>query len=89
VFARENLAAAVPSAWVGDEVFFSASRDTTNLWKAKLSPRTGKIAGSPRRLTFGTDQDGEPSVAANGSIVFSTVAANTNIWSLPVELNEG
>jgi Tol biopolymer transport system component len=89
IFARENLAAMGPAAWVGDEVFFSATRDTTNLWKANLSPRTGKISGTPRRLTFGTDQDGEPSVAGNGSIVFSTVAANTNVWSLPVELNDG
>jgi Tol biopolymer transport system component len=89
VFARDNLAAAGPAAWVGDQVFFSAHGDTSNLWKATISPRAGKINGSPRRVTFGTDQEGKPSVANNGNIVFSTVSASTNVWSLPVELNLG
>jgi len=89
VFASENLSAGGPAAWVGDQVFFSARRDTTNLWQATISPGTGRISGKPVRLTFGTDQEGEPSVAANGSLVFSSVAASTNVWRLPVNLNEG
>ena len=89
VFARENLAVAGPAAWVGDQVFFSAHGDTSNLWKASISPRTGKVSGAPRRVTFGTDQEGKPSVANNGNIVFSTVSASTNVWSLPVDLNHG
>ena len=89
VFARENLSAGGPAAWVGDQVFFSARRDTSNLWQTTISPRTGRISGTPRRLTFGTDQEGEPSVASNGNLVFSSVAASTNIWRLPMELNEG
>jgi Tol biopolymer transport system component len=89
VFARQNLSAAGPAAWVDDQVFFSARRDTTNLWKSAISPRTGKISDSPRRLTFGTDQEGEPSVAANGNFVFSSVAASTNVWRLPMDLKQG
>src|SRR5712692_2133567 len=89
VFGRENLAAAGPAAWVGDQVFFSAHGDTSNLWKATISPRTGKMNGNPRRVTFGTDQEGKPSVANNGNIVFSNVSASTNVWSLPVDLNQG
>lgn len=69
VFARENISAASPAAWVGDEVFFAARRDTSNLWTAKISARTGKISGTPHRVTFGTDQEGEPSAAGNGSLV--------------------
>ena len=88
-FARENLVASGPSAWVGDQVFFSARRDTTNLWKAVIPPRTGKTRGAPRRLTFGTADENKPSVASNGSLVFSTVAASTNVWSLPMELDQG
>ena len=88
-FARENLRAGGPAAWVGDQVFFSAHRDTTNLWRATISPRTGKISGTPRRLTFGTDQEGEPSVASNGDLAFSSVAASTNVWRLPMNVNEG
>jgi Tol biopolymer transport system component len=88
-FARQNLSAGGPAAWVDDQVYFSAHRDTTNLWKATISPRTGRISGKPRRMTFGTDQEGEPSVASNGNLVFSNVAASTNVWRLPMDLNQG
>ena len=40
-------------------------------------------------MTFGTDQEGEPSAANNGSMVFSSFAASTNVWRLPVDLNSG
>ena len=89
VFARQNLAAGGPAAWVDDQVYFSARRDTTNLWKTTISPRTGKSSGLPRRLTFGTDQEGEPSVASNGNLVFSSAAASTNVWRLPMDLKQG
>jgi Tol biopolymer transport system component len=89
VFARENLSAAGPAAWAGDEVYFAARGDTSNLWTTAISARTGKISGTPHRVTFGTDQEGEPSVASNGSIVFSSFAASTNVWRLPVDLNAG
>jgi Tol biopolymer transport system component len=89
VFARENILAAGPAAWVGDEVFFAARGDTSNLWTAAISARTGKIGSAPRRVTFGTDQEGEPSVANNGSLVFSSFASSTNVWRLPVELSSG
>ena len=88
-FGHQNLSAGAPAAWVGGQVFFSARRDTTNLWNATISPRSGRLSGSPRRLTFGTDQEGEPSVASSGIIVFSSVAASTNVWRLPMELNQG
>jgi len=89
MFGRENLSAGGPAAWVGGEVYFSARRDTTNLWKVRISPSSGKIMGNPRRMTFGTDQEGEPSVAANGTMVFSSVAESTNVWRLPMDWNQG
>ena len=66
---------------VDDQVYFSARRDTTSLWKMPISPRSGKSSGLPRRLTFGTDQEGEPSVASNGTIVFfERGSPSTNVW---------
>ena len=88
-FARENITAGFPAAWVGDQVFFAARGDTSNLWKSTISARTGTMSGRPRRVTFGTDQEGEPSVASDGSIVFSSFASSTNVWRLPVDLNSG
>ena len=89
MFARQNLSAGVPAAWVDDQVFFSARRDTTNLWRTTISPRTGKSSGRPRRLTFGTGQEREPSVAANGNLVFSSASASTNVWRLPMDPKQG
>ena len=89
VFARQNLSAGGPAAWVDDQVYFSARRDTTNLWKTTISPQTGKSSGRPRRLTFGTGQEGEPSVASNGNLVFSSAATSTNVWRLPMDLKQG
>ena len=89
LFARQNLSAGGPAAWVDDQVYFSARRDTTNLWRVTVSPRTGKSSGLPRRLTFGTDQEGEPSVASNGNLVFSSAAAIANVWRLPMDFKQG
>jgi len=89
VFAKQGLSAGGPAAWVGGQVFFSARRDTTNLWKAGISTRSGKLGGSLSRLTMGTDQESEPSVASSGNMVFSSVASSTNVWRLPVDLNQG
>jgi eukaryotic-like serine/threonine-protein kinase len=89
VFARQNLLAGGPAAWVDDQVYFSARRDTTNLWKTTISPRTGKSSGRPRRLTFGTGQEGDPSVASNGNLVFSSASDSTNVWRLPMDLKQG
>jgi Tol biopolymer transport system component len=88
-FASQNLSAGGPAAWVGGQVFFSAHRDTTNLWRMPISESSGRLTGSPRRLTVGTDQEGKPSVASNSNIVFSSVAASTNVWRLPMDLNSG
>ncbi|MBZ5592506.1 MAG: hypothetical protein LAP39_09740 [Acidobacteriia bacterium] len=89
VFARENIAAGFPAAWVGDQVFFTARGDTSNLWKATISPQDGKISGRPRRVTFGTDQEGQPSVANDGTIVFSGFASSASVWRLPLDLSSG
>jgi len=89
VFAKQGLSAGGPAAWVGGQIFFSARRDTTNLWKAGISTRSGKLGGRLSRLTMGTDQESEPSVASNGNMVFSSVASSTNVWRLPVDLNQG
>jgi Tol biopolymer transport system component len=89
MFARQNLSAAGPAAWVDDQVYFSARRDTTNLWRTTISPRTGKSSGRPRRLTFGTGQEREPSVASNGNLVFSSASASTNVWRLPLDTKQG
>ena len=73
-----------------DAVIFSGQAgDSTNLWEISLAPGTWKATGAPRRLTIGTGPDIEPTVAATGQLAFASVNRNVDIWSLPVDANNG
>ena len=78
----------------GEALIFSArSGDSTNLWRIGISPKTWKVTGSPQRLTAETTGEAAPSVAsATGSMVrlaFASMSGNINIWSLPINPNQG
>jgi Tol biopolymer transport system component len=80
-----------PNAWLsgGNHVIFSGFLgESINLWEAVIAPGNWRISSPPRRLTSGT-RENEPSVGATGRIVFSTAATHTQIWSLPMQMNEG
>jgi Tol biopolymer transport system component/DNA-binding winged helix-turn-helix (wHTH) protein len=84
------LLSQVPSAWIspGDGVLMSgALADTTNLWMVPISPKTWKVSSAPRRLTFGTTLEAQPSPAAGNQVAFSSLQENVNIWSLPIDAN--
>jgi len=92
-FRRQGLSAySVPSAWAnrGNDLLFSAKLgDSVNLWRVAISPQNWQITAAPQRLTFGTGLEAQPSSDAEGHLVFSGLAENTDIWSLPMEANEG
>ena len=74
----------------GDAVVFSARRsDSTNLWRIPLSPESRQVKGPPSRLTHGTGTETQASFAADGSLVFSTLVENFDIWALPVDSDRG
>lgn len=78
-----------PDAWTEDGtcVLMSATlADTRNIWCVPISLDGWMIAGAPRRLTFGTNTDMHPSAAGN-RIVFASLNAKLDIWSLPVDAN--
>ncbi len=87
-FAKRGLAVEFPSAWIGDEVFFSTSGRISNLWKLRLSSQM-RVEGGLTRLTFGAESDGHPSVTPRGQLVFSSLSMNTNVWELPVDADRG
>jgi eukaryotic-like serine/threonine-protein kinase len=81
-----------PQAWISGEnrVLFSARLgDSTNLWKVPLSPETWQVSGLPERVTFGTGEETQPSIAADGRLVFSNLVSNIDVWSLPIQANQG
>jgi len=86
----------LPAAWIadGNQVVFSARLgDSVNLWQIPISPRTGRRAGEPQRLTSGSSLEAQPSVAAaaGGSrlLVFSSLNENIDIWALALDANQG
>jgi Tol biopolymer transport system component len=104
VTGRENLSGPfqgypwtlVAAAWepAGDGLVFSArSGDSTNLWRIRISPKTWKVTGSPQRLTSGPTLEVNPSVASGpgetARMAFASLNENVDIWSLPIEPNQG
>ena len=80
----------LPNVWSGDHIVFSAGLgDSTNLWQVPITPTTWQINGPPKSLTTGAGQESGPSLAADGRLVFATVARHTDLWSLPIDLNSG
>jgi gamma-glutamyltranspeptidase len=69
-------------AWSPDGsylVFASDRAGSFDLWRVAVS--AAGVAGDAKRLTTDADQDGEPSVAADGSIVFARGrGVGSDIW---------
>jgi eukaryotic-like serine/threonine-protein kinase len=84
--------ATVPHAtsWIENRILFHGQLgDSVNLWQVSISPKTFRVQGPAQRLTSGSGLEMTPSVARNGALVFSSVAANGDIWALPVDANQG
>ncbi|MCX6629968.1 MAG: protein kinase [Candidatus Solibacter sp.] len=87
--------ALVTPAWVPDgrSVVFSAhAGDSTNLWRLPISPKTSQVLGPPERLTSGTTSEEQPAVAPSPAglrVAFASVTENLDIWSLPIDANQG
>lgn len=85
----------VPGVWEaeGSQVVFSASLgDSTNLWRVPIQPASFKVTGAPERLTYGIGPEAQPSLAAAApgtGLVFANSISNTDLWSLPIDANQG
>jgi Tol biopolymer transport system component len=80
---------AYAQAWLpGDNLVFAGKRgDTETLWNFKLSADRG-IATNPVRTTDDDSGDYRASYAA-GRLAFERTRAVLNLWSLPVNVNQG
>jgi len=92
VFAMRGLQAGwlQPYSWLDENriVFGATLGDRNNLWRAQLSPAPWRIDGNPERLTTGLDEQ-QASISHVGRIVYSSGAVISNIWSLPIDANQG
>jgi serine/threonine protein kinase/Tol biopolymer transport system component len=77
---------AIPWQWIGSRILFYGSLgDTTNLWEVDIAARSFKVDGAPRRLTLSTEDQLQPSMAPDGSLVFSTRAEIPYLWELRLD----
>jgi Tol biopolymer transport system component/DNA-binding winged helix-turn-helix (wHTH) protein len=80
----------LPETWTDEAagVVMSATLDATqNLWVVPISSDNWRVSGAPRRLTFGTTMDAQPSVAGGHQMAFASLTGNLDIWSLPLDAN--
>src|SRR5213078_1191551 len=58
------LAPPIPGGWTAaGAVVFGVAGEDANVWELPVSPVTGKVAGAPRRLTFGSGHERSPAIA--------------------------
>jgi Tol biopolymer transport system component len=92
---REPAFSLPPSDWLpsGDILFSLQSGDSTNLWTLPISSRTWQIRGPARPVTAGSAAEVDPRFATGpggvSRFVFCSRAVNSDIWTLPVDVNQG
>src|SRR5437763_1228389 len=59
--------APIPGGWTAEEavVFSAPDADDSNIWELPVSPLTGRVSGTPRRLTFGSGHEEAPAISAS------------------------
>jgi Tol biopolymer transport system component len=73
-----------PFYWANGVVVFAAQKTYgANLWQVAISPTDWHASGPVTRLTAGTAKDTVPWLTPGGRLVFTTMNASVNIWSVP------
>jgi eukaryotic-like serine/threonine-protein kinase len=79
-----------PWTWVDSRILYSAQvGDATNLWSVDISPDSFHVHGRPQRLTISSDNETQPSLSADGRVLFSTRSARQGLWQLDLDTNQG
>jgi Tol biopolymer transport system component len=82
----------IPGAWEredGSVVFATDDEGASNVWELRISTDSGRVAGEPRRLTFGTAVERNPASASSDRVVFTRVLDNVDVWRLPLDGRTG
>ena len=81
-----------PGCWLAGTnsvIFSTPTGDTRNLWETEISPRSGRVSGTFKRLTAGSGDEVDPSCLSGDVLTFTNVEAKSGIWSLPFDFGEG
>jgi Tol biopolymer transport system component len=84
-----NLLGRTSFEWFETGVLFpGSSGGRAGLWWLPLSTRTWRVDGKPVPITLSTEQQVHPSFQS-GTIAFTSASVLTNLWSVPLDANEG
>jgi eukaryotic-like serine/threonine-protein kinase len=88
--AAQVKGAPIPGAWTAEGVMFTTTDETaSNVWQLPVSPQTGHVAGSAKRLTFGTAIERSAAVSTTGRIAFTALTENVDVWRVPLDSQTG
>jgi serine/threonine protein kinase/Tol biopolymer transport system component len=90
-FGSEAIERSEACGWRNGNVIFSmwTLDRLVNVYEAPFSFDKWEITGPIHRLTLGTTQEESPSVAADGRLVYASIVANLDVYSLPLDANHG
>jgi len=77
----------VPDCWTDRGYLLCSARrgDQTNIWRLHIPPGTLQINGPAEQLSFGAGREDHPSVATDGTLVFSVLTHKSDAWALPLQ----
>jgi Tol biopolymer transport system component len=81
----------VPYGWTatGHIIFSALSGNQTNIWRGRISESDWQLRGPPEQLTFGAGRQDHPNVAADGSLVFTSLAQKSDVWAVSLDPGTG
>src|SRR5262249_54592957 len=82
----------IPTAWRKRDdgvLTATAAGARSNVWQLSISPETGQVRGSPKRLTFGTAIERSAAASANRRVAFSSLVENVDIWRMRLNPETG
>jgi Tol biopolymer transport system component len=74
-----------PGGFRGNWIFFSANAgNTRSIYKVQISTGDWKVEQAPKRLTFGTALEVQPSPGPDSRLAFVSLNFSVGVWSLPI-----
>jgi len=84
-----GLGASVPTWVLGNRILFSGWKgERWNAWQIGLQPASWRVTGSPRQLTFATEDVGVWGVSSAGATV-SVAKSSADLYLLPLDSRSG
>ena len=73
---------AIPDAWTGQAaagvLFSTEGEDVSGVWRLPIS-QSGRITGTPERLTFGTALERSATASRSGLMAFASIVENAGV----------